>query len=84
MLLDDLPTLTDEQLDKTASLMGNWLTISRRLREAKLPEVAIMLRTEIDRKRRLDVVHRIHARYTALRKDKEQMEILRYLAHVQG
>jgi len=81
MLLEELPILSKEQLDKTTSTMGNWLTISRRLKEAKLPEVAIMLKTELTRRKRMDVVHRIHARYTTLRKEQEKKEILRYLAN---
>ena len=81
-ILEELPVLTKEQLDKTSVNMGNWLTISRRLKEAKLPEVAIMLRTELERRKRMDVIHRIHARYTTLRREHEKMEILRYMTNV--
>ena len=81
-ILDELPVLSKEYMDKTSVNMGNWLTISHRLKVAKLPEVAMMLRTEIERRKRMDVIHRVHARYTTLRREHEKMEILRYMADV--
>ena len=82
MLLEKV-LISEEDEIKLYRHLGNWLKLSEFLAKANEDEVIKLLKIEVTGRARLDIVHRLHSRYSALRKERERKEITTHIHKTQ-
>lgn len=75
-MITDKVEVTFEDEKRLIRKLGNWVILSKYLSKASEKDILKLMVFEIKGRRRLDIIHRLHARYNTLRRTREKKEII--------